>query len=236
MNIISTYREVGTYRGAAELCGTTHKTVKRVVERAEAGGPPQRVPRSRNFDQVQDLVAERVATSGGRISAKRLLPIAVAAGYEGSARNFRRLVAEQKVLWRRDNHRGRRPAVWSPGEYLVIDWAEAAPGLFVFCAVLVFSRWRFVRLAADQKATTTLAMIAEALIVIGGPGEGVGGSDGLPERRVWSPTWSFRHRTMSGSPAITVSARIGARPVIRSPRALWNTCAATPSPTWWCRC
>ncbi|GBE68173.1 hypothetical protein MFM001_46350 [Mycobacterium sp. MFM001] len=38
MNIISTYREVGTYRAAAELCGTTHKTVKRAVERAEAGG------------------------------------------------------------------------------------------------------------------------------------------------------------------------------------------------------
>ena len=36
MNIISTYREVGTYRGVAELWGTTHKTVKRVVERAEA--------------------------------------------------------------------------------------------------------------------------------------------------------------------------------------------------------
>ena len=81
---------------------------------------------------------------GGRISAKRLLPIARAAGYEGSARNFRRLVAEQKALWRKDHHRGRRPAVWSPGEYLVIDWAEPAPGLFVFCAVLAFSRWRFV--------------------------------------------------------------------------------------------
>ena len=40
MDIISAYREVGTYRGAAELCGTTHRTVKRVVERAEAGGPP----------------------------------------------------------------------------------------------------------------------------------------------------------------------------------------------------
>jgi transposase len=168
MNIISTYREVGTYRGAAELCGTTHKTVKRVVERAEAGGPSQREPRPRNFDAVRDLVAERVAKSGGRISAKRLLPIARAAGYEGSARNFRRLVAEQKALWRKDHHRGRRPAVWSPGEYLVIDWAEAAPGLFVFCAVLAFSRWRFVRFAADQKATTTMAMIAEALAVIGG--------------------------------------------------------------------
>ena len=169
MNIISTYREVGTYRGAAELCGTTHKTVKRVVERAEAGGePPQRAARPRNFDAVRDVVAERVAKSGGRISAKRLLPIARAAGYAGSARNFRRLVAEQKALWRKDHHRGRRPAVWSPGEYLVIDWAEAAPGLFVFCAVLAFSRWRFVRFATDQKATTTLAMIAEALAVIGG--------------------------------------------------------------------
>ena len=91
MNIISTYREVGTYRGAAELCGTTHKTVKRAVERAEAGGPPQREPRPRNFDAVRDLVAERVAKSRGRISAKRLLPIARAAGYEGSPRNFRRL-------------------------------------------------------------------------------------------------------------------------------------------------
>jgi transposase len=40
--------------------------------------------------------------------------------------------------------------------------------LFVFCAVLAFSRWRFVRFAADQKATTPLAMIAEALAVIGG--------------------------------------------------------------------
>lgn len=133
MNIVSTYREVGTYRGAAELCGTTHKTVKRVVERAEAGGePPQREARPRNFDAVRDLVAERVAKSGGRISAKRLLPIARAAGYEGSARNFRRLIADQKALWRKDNHRGRRPAVWAAGEYLVIDWAEAAPGLSCF--------------------------------------------------------------------------------------------------------
>jgi transposase len=167
MNIISTYREVGTYRGAAELCGTTHKTVKRAVERAEAGGPPQREPRPRNFDAVRDLVAERVAKSRGRISAKRLLPIARAAGYEGSPRNLRRLVVEQKAVWRKDNHRGRRPAVWSPGEYLVIDWAQAAPGLFVFCAVLGFARWRFVRFATDQKASTTMAMIAEALTVIG---------------------------------------------------------------------
>lgn len=169
MNIISAYHQVGTYRGAAELCGTTHKTVKRVVDRAEAGGPPAvREPRPRNFDAVVDLVAARVEASNGKISAKRLLPIARAAGYEGSARNFRRLVAERKVLWRSENLRGRRPAVWMPGEYLVMDWAEVAPGLFLFCAVLAYSRWRFVRFAADQKASTTLAMVAEALACIGG--------------------------------------------------------------------
>jgi Integrase core domain len=77
-------------------------------------------------------------------------------------------VTEQKALWRKDNHRGRRPAVWAAGEYLVIDWAEAAPGLFVFCAVLAFSRWRFARFAADQKASTTPAIIAAALAAIGG--------------------------------------------------------------------
>lgn len=38
MSIISAYQQVGTYRGAAAICGTTHKTVKRVIEREEAGG------------------------------------------------------------------------------------------------------------------------------------------------------------------------------------------------------
>ena len=77
--------------------------------------PPR--PRVRNYEVVTALVAERVAKTRGRISAKRLLPAARAAGYGGSARNLRRLVAAQKALWRQENHRGRRPAVWSPGQY-----------------------------------------------------------------------------------------------------------------------
>ena len=167
MDIISAFREVGTYRGAAELCGTTHKTVKRHVERAESG-ESTRAERTRNYDRVRDLVDDRVKASAGRISAKRLLPIARAAGYEGSPRNFRRLVAESKALWRKEHHRGRRPAVWTPGEYLVIDWAEAAPGLHLFCAVLAFSRWRFVAFAANQQSATTLSLIAQAFAEIGG--------------------------------------------------------------------
>lgn len=172
MDIISAYQQLGSYRAAAEACGTTHRTVKKVVDKFEADQagdrPAPRVQRAHNYDAVADLVTERIEKSHGRISAKRLLPIAVAAGYTGSDRNFRRLVADAKAFWRSQNHRGRRPAVWSPGEYLVIDWAQAAPGLFLFCAVLAFSRWRFVRFATDQRAATTLALIAEALAAIGG--------------------------------------------------------------------
>jgi hypothetical protein len=160
MDIIAAYREAGTFRGAAQITGTTHKTVRRVIARHEAGGAaPGRSPRGHNYDGVAALVTERIDKTAGRISAKRLLPAARAAGYAGSDRNFRRLVAEQKALWRRDHHRGRRPAVWSPGEHLVIDWG-AEGGLHVFCAVLAWSRFRFVRFAGDERAETTLALLA----------------------------------------------------------------------------
>jgi transposase len=168
MDVLAAYREVGSFRGAAVICGTTHKTVKRIVAAHEAGGVrPERKPRERNFDDVAQLVAERVAKTHGRISAKRLLPAARAAGYAGSARNFRRLVADAKQAWRRGHHRGRRPAVWTPGDTLVIDWGVEG-GLHVFCAVLAWSRFRFVRFAADEKATTTLALLAECFEVLGG--------------------------------------------------------------------
>ena len=171
MDIISAYREAGTFRGAAVISGTTHKTVKRVIARHEAGAVAARVPRTRNYDAVAELVAARVKASSGRISAKRLLPAAQAAGYAGSARNFRRLVAECKQAWRTGHHRGRRPAVWSPGEHLVIDWG-AGGGLHVFCAVLAWSRVRFVRFAADERSDTTLAMLAECFETLGGvPGK-----------------------------------------------------------------
>jgi transposase len=172
MDIISAYRQVGTYRGAAVLSGTTHKTVKRVIARQEAGGgAPERASRGHNYDAVAELVAGRVKATAGRISAKRLLPAARAAGYAGSARNFRRLVAECTQAWRGEHHRGRRPAVWSPGEHLVIDWG-AEGGLHVFCAVLAWSRVRFVRFAADEKSETTLAMLAECFEILSGvPGK-----------------------------------------------------------------
>ncbi len=177
MDVINAYRDVGSYRGAAAMCGTTHKTVKRIVEAhqllSEGGCPPERAPRARNYDEVAELVAASVAKTVGKISAKRLLPAARAAGYAGSDRNFRRLVAGAKRRWRHDQARagGRRPAIWSPGEVLAIDWGEeilAGRKVHVFCAVLAWSRFRFVRFAADEQQATTLAMLAECFEVLGG--------------------------------------------------------------------
>jgi transposase len=173
MDIIAAYGLVGSYRGAAEMCGTTHKTVKKVVteELARMSGHPvpARKARVSNTEVVRDLVGKKVAASKGKISAKRLLPVARAAGYEGSDRNFRRLVADAKRAWRRDQSRssGRRPAVWSPGEHLVIDWGVES-GLHVFCAIAPWSRFRFVRFAADETAATTLRMLAECFEALGG--------------------------------------------------------------------
>lgn len=168
MDMTIAFREVGTYRGAGAMCGCDPKTIKRALARLATGDTPvERKEPDRNYDVVRDVVVARVDKTAGRISAKRLLPEARAAGYTGSARNLRRLVARAKGDWRRDHHRGRRPAVWSPGDTLVIDWGSVGP-LHVFCAVLAWSRWRFVRFAADEKAETTFAMLAECFEALGG--------------------------------------------------------------------
>ena len=165
MDINAAYREVGTYRGAADICSTTPKTVKRVVLATEARAAGSD-PVQHNYDAVRDIVVGRVAKTQGRISAKRLLPVARAAGYTGSPRNFRRLVADTKSAWRANHHRGRRPGVWTPGDMLVIDWGEIG-ALSVFCAVLAWSRWRFVFFADNQRAETTLAALAACFETLG---------------------------------------------------------------------
>jgi transposase len=168
MDIISAYAQVGTYRGAAALSGTTHKTVRRVIERAtateslvavRAGGP-------RNFEVAREVVVAKMASTDGRISAKRLLPAARTAGYSGSDRNFRRLVAEERARWK-TRRRVFRPWVPVPGEHVAIDWGEVGR-LKIFCAVFAWSRWRFVRFATDMRADTTLRLLGECFEAAGG--------------------------------------------------------------------
>ncbi len=87
----------------------------------------------------------------------------------GSDRNFRRLVASEKKAWRARNAYQRRPGVWVPGQMLVIDWGTIpGTGIKVFCAVLAWSRFRFVRFARDETAATTFALLAECFETLGG--------------------------------------------------------------------
>jgi len=167
LDVITAYREVGTYRGAAAICGVTHKTVKRIVTRDQA--LQERVERRKNYESVRGLVAKELKNTNGKLSAKRLLPKAKAEGYEGSDRNFRRLVATERNKYRQGLAiaGGRRPAVWSPGEYLVIDWG-VINGVHVFCAVLAWSRVRFIRFADNERADTTLRFLAECFETLGG--------------------------------------------------------------------
>ena len=53
------------------------------------------------------------------------------------------------------------------GRDAVHRWGGQA-GLHVFCAVLAWSRFRFVRFAADEKAATTLGLLAECFEQLGG--------------------------------------------------------------------
>ena len=102
MDIINAYEETGSMRAAASLCGTTHKTVKRVLDRRAAGQRPgrRRGPVPGLADAFTDLIFNKVKTTDGRITAKRLLPLARAAGYGGSGRTLRRAVAVEKGRWK----------------------------------------------------------------------------------------------------------------------------------------
>jgi hypothetical protein len=166
MDMIAAYREVGSLRGAADICGTTPKTVKRALVAQQRRDELGESDVGHNYDSIRDLVAERVAKTKGRISAKRLLAVVQAAGYTGSARNLRRLVAEVKRQWRSGNHRGRRPGVWAPGDMVVFDWGQIGP-LLVFCAVVAWSRYRFVYFADNLGAETTMDALARCFERLG---------------------------------------------------------------------
>ncbi len=168
MEIVNAYALLGTYRGAAALCGTTHKTVKRVLARraqGQVGRRPRPRPRA-NTAVVAALVQERVRQTDGRIGAIQLLAQAQAVGYTGSLRNLQRAVKAAREAWKRQR-RTYRPWIPVPGEHLVVDWASEA-GLEVFCAVLAWSRYRFVRFAADQTRASTLRLLAECFEELGG--------------------------------------------------------------------
>jgi hypothetical protein len=53
--MIAAYNDVGSYRGAAAICGVDHKTVRRAVLGRELAKSPKKAARQHDFDVVADV-------------------------------------------------------------------------------------------------------------------------------------------------------------------------------------
>jgi transposase len=172
--VVNLYEELGSFRAVAELVGCDHKTVKAHVLRNAERRPPQR---GTIADPFREVIEAKLESTGGKITAKRLFRTLRAAGYAGSARTLRRVVSVERAAWRRaQQHRVYRPWNSTPGDVLVIDWGHVgtvptAAGLrklYCFCAVLGWSRYRFVRFTTSQKFAVLADCVASCFEHLGG--------------------------------------------------------------------
>jgi transposase len=157
--VVNLYEELGSYRAVAAVVGCDHKTVKAHVERVRADQRPGRARRASVADPFAYVIGTKLAATEGRITAKALLRVVRAAGYEGSSRTLRRAVADARAEWRLRGRRVYRPWQSAPGDVVVVDWGHvgtvptaAGPRpLSAFCAVLGWSRYRYVRFTTSQR-------------------------------------------------------------------------------------
>ena len=180
VEIIALYEELGSYRAVAALVGCDHKTVKRYVEAAgDAGQLAPVLTRSRVTDDVCEVIAERVEQTHAKITARRLLRIARAAGYCGSERSLRRAVADAKERWRQKqaaDGRVYRPWISAPGEWMLCDWGAAgtvptAAGprkLSFFSGVMGWSRYRTVSFSCSERFGALAVGLAHSFEQVGG--------------------------------------------------------------------
>lgn len=127
MGILEAYDLTGSYRGAAELAGCDHHTVKRLVARRDAGLSAQQTPEP---DQLiypyRDKLAEWVERSEGKLRADVAHDKLVGLGYTGSERSTRREVAKAKKAWRARNRQVYKPWIPEPGMWSVVAGPAAA--------------------------------------------------------------------------------------------------------------
>ena len=180
VEIVALYEELGSYRAVGALMGCDHKTVKRYVEAAgDAGQLAPALTRSRVTDDFAGLIAERVEQTQARVTARRMMRLVRAAGYEGSERSLRRAVADAKEVWRQKQAlEGRvyRPWVSAPGEWMLCDWGAAGTvptpagprKLSFFSAVLGWSRFRTVSFSCSERFGALAVGLAHSFEQVGG--------------------------------------------------------------------
>lgn len=173
MEILEAYDLVGTYRGAAELAGCDHHTVKLHVERrAEGLTPHDRVERSSIIDEFRPKIEELVERSHGQIRADVVHQRLQLLGFDGSERTTRRAIAEAKEVFAAGRRRVLRPWIAEPGMWLQFDWGTGPDiggrGTSLWCAWLAWSRFRVVIPTWDRTLPTVLGCLDQTLRTIGG--------------------------------------------------------------------
>jgi transposase len=174
--VVNLYEELGSYRAVAAIVGCDHKTVKAHVERGQRGAVVARVVRARATDPYRHLIRERVEQTQGRVRGRRLLRVLRAAGYAASLRTLQRTLREERRHWHQGQRRVYRPWQSAPGDFLIVDWGEVgrvatAAGerkLLCFCAVLGWSRWRYVRFFTCQRFQILAQGLASCFEELGG--------------------------------------------------------------------
>jgi transposase len=156
--VVNLYEELGSYRAVAAVVGCDHKTVKAHMQR-KRGAPASYSRRARAVDPHLEVIRKKVEETEGRIRGRRLLRVLRADGYEGSLRTLHRALREVKRERQQRQRRLYRPWISAPGDFLIVDWGdvgvvETGAGrrrLLCFCAVLGWSRWRYVRFFTCQR-------------------------------------------------------------------------------------
>ena len=173
MEILEAFDLVGSYRGAAELAGCDHHTVRHYVQRRDAGLAPEAgLVRASIIDGFRPKIEELVERSGGRIRADVVHDRLVAIGFDGTERTTRRAVADAKKAHAAGRRRVYRPWIPEPGGWLQFDWGWGPlvqeRQTLLFCAWLAWSRFRVVIPTWDRTLATTLSCLDETLRRIGG--------------------------------------------------------------------
>ncbi|HEY4460694.1 MAG TPA: hypothetical protein VGN81_40720 [Pseudonocardiaceae bacterium] len=173
MDILKAFDLTRCAHSAARLVGVDEKTVARYVAIRESGVDPlapRRRPRS--IDAFRGKIEEMVARSDGRIRADVVHQRLVAMGFTGSDRGTRRAVAEAKAAWQARPDPSTRPWTLEPGMWSQLDWSDGprvcGRGTQLFCAWLLWSRYRLVVPTEDRSRVALSSALDTALREFGG--------------------------------------------------------------------
>lgn len=173
MEILEAFDVTGCAHSAAQLVGCDPKTVKKYVERRDAGVDPfAKATRPKLIDPFVEKVEELVDRSKGRIRADVVHERLVAMGFSGDERTTRRAVREAKDSWAAGHRRVYRPWIPEPGLWLQWDWGEGprigGRRTSLWCAWLAWSRYRVIIPTWDRTLPTVIACLDATFREIGG--------------------------------------------------------------------